>query len=217
MPTLYIETNFLVGVAKGQDPVRRRLTSAPPSFRVAIPSICFMEALSRFEADGKQWRRYQEQFNFVLREAQRDLESLHAASLANHLEESLLEGADLQNDIRERLEKTMLWLAEHAEQIPLEPGLMRNHLEYRLVRGDPTDNLILHTIMHHSRSNRTVPNAFRERECSGFRYCRYKSEIDPLGIRYFRRNRRRPRLAHLTESSYFRPILKGLLLVVVES
>jgi hypothetical protein len=187
MPTLYIETNFLVGLAKGQDPGGSRLVSAPPPCRVAIPGICLMEALSRFEADAKQWRRHREQFNFVLREAKRDLESLHAASLAQHLEESLLGGEDLQREIRGRLETAMRWLADHAEQVPVGPDLIRDHLDNRLVIEDPTDNLILHSVMYHARSNPDGPLAFASENVQDFESLVISQQLASLGIRYFRR------------------------------
>lgn len=186
MPKLYIETNFLVGLAKGQDPAARRLVSAPPPCRVAIPSICFMEALSRFEADAKQWRRHRDQFNLVLRETRRDLESLHAASFVRHLEESLIEADHLQDDIKERLEQTMLWLADHGEQIPLDPVLIRNAMAEPLFE-DPTDNLILHTIMQHARANPDSPMAFASENVHDFGSLDVSRQLEPLAIRYFRR------------------------------
>lgn len=186
MPTLYIETNFLVGLAKGQDPGARRLVSASPPCRVAIPGICLMEALSRFEADAKQWRRHQEQFNFVLREMRRDLESLHAASFAQHLEESLIDGDNLQNDIKERLGRGMLWLAEHGEPIPVEAVLIRHALAGPLL-DDPTDNLILHSVMHHARSNPDGPLAFASENVQDFENLVISQRLASLGIRYFRR------------------------------
>ncbi len=159
MPRLYLETNFLMGLVKGQDPEARQLISGPLPVPVVLPGVCFMETLSRFEGDAKQWRRAKEQLNSLLREARRDLESSRASTLAHHLQQSLLEGEELQNDLRKRLADITLWLAGHGELISLDSNSMRDFVEKRLL-PDPTDNLILHSIMQHSRSNPDAPCAF---------------------------------------------------------
>ncbi|GAA6614529.1 hypothetical protein [Scytonema sp. NUACC26] len=44
---LYIETNFAMSIATGRDPqANQLLLNIPPSIQIAIPSVCFMEALS---------------------------------------------------------------------------------------------------------------------------------------------------------------------------
>ena len=53
MVVLYIETNFLMSVAKGQDPqADSLLQNTPSSVRLAIPGICYMEALSIYMGGG---------------------------------------------------------------------------------------------------------------------------------------------------------------------
>ena len=47
---LYIETNFLMSIATGRDPKADDLLAQPPEgLRLAIPQVCFMEALSVFK------------------------------------------------------------------------------------------------------------------------------------------------------------------------
>ncbi len=47
---LYVETNFLMGIAKGQDSqAEDLLRNTPNSVRLAVPSFCFVEALTTLE------------------------------------------------------------------------------------------------------------------------------------------------------------------------
>ena len=56
---LYVETNFPMSIATGRDPqANTLLLNTPASVRIAIPSTCFMEALSALEADQKYRRRF---------------------------------------------------------------------------------------------------------------------------------------------------------------
>lgn len=51
---LYIETNFLMGIAKGQDPqAQNLLLNTPTSIAIVIPSICYVEALTTLEQEEK--------------------------------------------------------------------------------------------------------------------------------------------------------------------
>jgi hypothetical protein len=51
---LYVETNFLMGIAEGQDPqAEDLLRNTPNSVRLATPSICFVEALTTLEQEEK--------------------------------------------------------------------------------------------------------------------------------------------------------------------
>jgi hypothetical protein len=53
--SLYIETNFLWSIATGRDPDASSLLTRPPDgLKVAIPQICFMEALSVLNHDRRQ-------------------------------------------------------------------------------------------------------------------------------------------------------------------
>lgn len=51
MAILYIETNFVVGAARGQDPDADALLGVPSkALRILLPSVCVMETLSREES-----------------------------------------------------------------------------------------------------------------------------------------------------------------------
>ena len=70
---LYIETNFLISIAKGQDPqADTLLQNTPSSVRIAIPSICYVEALSRWKDELKYSERFQSELKLRLNDANRD-------------------------------------------------------------------------------------------------------------------------------------------------
>ncbi len=51
---LYVETNFAMSIATGRDPqANTLLLNTPTSVQIAIPSVCYMEALSVLEAHQK--------------------------------------------------------------------------------------------------------------------------------------------------------------------
>jgi len=87
--TLYVETNYPVGYAKGQDGFADGLVNPGLwPFRLAIPDICLMEALSVLNAERKTRRDFVEKLRYQIREAQRNQTSPDARSLQSHLEQA---------------------------------------------------------------------------------------------------------------------------------
>lgn len=119
---LYVETHLIVGLAKGQDRAARVMIDgdAPP-FRLVMPGICCMEALSVFERDDKQRRIFRESLVAQFREAQRDLMSVHAAAVAVYLTQAILEFDETTNEIETRLVEALSRISVVAEIIPLAP------------------------------------------------------------------------------------------------
>lgn len=86
---LYVETNYPVGFAKGQDPGSDSLAGPDPrAFRLAFPSICFMEALTVLNAETKSRNKFLDELERQIREVGRDGTSPNALSLVAHLKEA---------------------------------------------------------------------------------------------------------------------------------
>lgn len=63
MVILYVETNFLMAIAKRQDlEAENLLCSLPSSIRIVIPNFCYVEALNRWETE----KYYVQEFEKIL-------------------------------------------------------------------------------------------------------------------------------------------------------
>jgi len=65
-----------MSIATGRDPQAYNLLSTPPSsVRIAIPSICCMEALSALEDELKRRNRFENDLNLQISQLRRDVTS----------------------------------------------------------------------------------------------------------------------------------------------
>lgn len=153
MPILYIETNFLMSIALGRDAEASNLLLNPPaSVEIAIPEVCCMESLSAFESEQKRRFRFSNELRQQNGQLRRDLTSVCASSLLSYLDMSLRENENLLNNIKNRLFIALENIAANATTIPLSPEVIRATLSNSLIFEEPTDNLILQTILSHART-----------------------------------------------------------------
>ncbi len=156
MPILYVETNFLMGIALGRDAEAGNLLGNPPaSLEIAIPEVCCMESLSAFESERKRRFRFNNELNPQISQLRRDLTSNAAQSLLSYLELSQQENEYLLYDIKRRLFMALENIAANATTIPLSPEIIRTTLSNSLMFEEPTDNLIFQTILSHARTRPT--------------------------------------------------------------
>ena len=156
----YIETNLPMSIATGRDPqANTLLLNTPASVRIAIPSICYMEALSALEADLKYRRRFSDELRLRLSDAERNLTSQHAQSLFLHLRQALAENRALLEEVKEVLFATLNQLAMKAEMIALTAEMVQASLQPSST-NEPTDNLILNCILYHARLHPTEVKVF---------------------------------------------------------
>ena len=103
MVILYVETNFLMGIAKGQDSqAEYLLQNIPPSLRLAIPSICFVEALTTLEQEEKYNQDFLQKLDIQIHEAERDKNSQISELLVSLLRQSKVGFFERKNDIKRR-------------------------------------------------------------------------------------------------------------------
>jgi len=158
---LYIETNFLMSIATGRDDLAFQLLENPPaSVKIAIPSICCLEALSALEDEIKRRNRFENELNLQISQLRRDKTSLFAKSLLSLLEQSLSENRGFVNDIEFRLFQAMAKVAETAEIIELTNNILRESLSTKIITKEPTDNLIIHAILEDAKINPTETKVF---------------------------------------------------------
>ncbi|MEH1846677.1 MAG: hypothetical protein V7L25_17190 [Nostoc sp.] len=101
---LYVETNFLVGIAKGQDtPAQDLLQNTPSSLRLVVPSICFVESLTTLEQEEKYNLDFLRKLDIQINQAERD-NSDNARLLVSRLEQSRTSFFQRTNEIKERFD-----------------------------------------------------------------------------------------------------------------
>lgn len=148
---VYVETNFLMSVALGRDARGGDLLALATSakLRVAIPAGCYMEAFSAFEDEGNRRGRFRAELENQIAQLRRDITSPHAGELLRHLEESKLVNARLLDDVQDRLFRFVEQAAPVFEQIHAPPSILVEAVTIPLI-ADPTDNLILRSVLDHA-------------------------------------------------------------------
>jgi hypothetical protein len=147
---VYVETNFLMSVAMGREARGDDLLAAvSPSVRVVIPSACFMESFSAFEDEQKRRNWFRAELDKQIVQLRRDTTSANAGTLLRRLEESRTANDQLLNDVQARLFQLVDRAADVLDRIPTTPAVLRAAVGKMLI-PDPTDNLILHSIIDHA-------------------------------------------------------------------
>ena len=152
MTILYIETNFLIGVSTGrEDGATEILARVGPDFKLAIPGICFFEALSWVEGETRRRSAFTRMLTDQIGQLERDLTSAHAKTLHLLLSQARVENDFLLVDTIDRLRSAVAILARSAETIELKPQVLEQSEVERVIE-ERTDNLILHCILDHART-----------------------------------------------------------------
>lgn len=160
MVILYVETNFLMAIAKGQDlEAENLLRYLPPSIRIVISNICYIEALNRWEKEKYYAQEFEKELNKQINNSERDLTSPNAHSFLMYLEQTRILNKSLLNDIQSRLFNAIDVLLIKAEIINLDSSIIRNICEAAIIqpetliiKQDIMDNLILQCIINHAKS-----------------------------------------------------------------
>jgi rRNA-processing protein FCF1 len=147
---VYVETNFLMSVAMGREAMGDDLLAAvSASVRVAIPSGCYMESFSAFEDEQKRRNWFRAELEKQISQLRRDTTSTNAGTLLRRLEESRIANDQLLNDVQVRLFQFVDRAAGVLERILETPAILHAAVSNMLI-PDPTDNLILHSILDHA-------------------------------------------------------------------
>ncbi len=147
---IYIETNFLMSVAMGREARCDDLLSAvSASVCVAIPSGCYLESFSAFEDEQKRRNWFRAELDKQMVQLRRDTTSANASTLLRRLEDSRTANDQLLNDVQARLFQLVDRAADVLDRIPTTPAVLRAAVGNMLI-PDPTDNLILPSIIDHA-------------------------------------------------------------------
>jgi hypothetical protein len=144
---LYVETNFLMGVAMGQEAKGDDLLDAISShFRVVMPSGCYMESFSTIEHQKGLRNSFKDQLDTQITQLRRDITSANAKTLLNHLEQSRIANDKLLNDVLNRLFTFIDKAGLVIDALHPTAAILHSAVTNSIIAG-PTDNLILLTIL----------------------------------------------------------------------
>ncbi|HYW20001.1 MAG TPA: PIN domain-containing protein [Nodularia sp. (in: cyanobacteria)] len=157
MITVYIETNFFIAFAKNQDKESEELVidrgSDPiSSIKIVSPTICFMEALSVLENERQRSNSFKVRMVDEISKLKGDVHSEYSKEIQRYLEQAKIQSDRRINDINIRLFEVLTWAANNVDLINLEPSILIDSLNQRFI-PDPTDNLILHSILNHAKTS----------------------------------------------------------------
>jgi hypothetical protein len=108
-----------------------------------------MESFSAFEDEQKRRNWFREELDQQIVQLRRDTTSANAGTLLRRLEESRIANDDLLDDVQARLFQLLDRAAGILEPIPETPAIIHSAVTAMLI-PDPTDNLILHSILDHA-------------------------------------------------------------------
>ena len=183
--TLYVETNFLISHAKGQDEdASRLLLEGHPTIHLAIPAICFMEALTVFEAEQKVRGIRNEKLKNFAREVDRDRLSSIAPTLARDLKSAIIVSDEHLDEIKDRLNFAMSTLSRTADFIELTEQTVASAITSTFT-DDPTDNLILACVAGHATNHPDAAKAFVSANAKDYKRPDVLDLLDRSGVRYF--------------------------------
>jgi hypothetical protein len=149
-----------MSIVMGRDPVAETLLDGPDaSTRLAFPSICYMEALTAIRHELWIRESFGVELDRQVVQVTRNLISPHARSFLAHLAPCLESNSDLLNDLRDRFNQTLDRLSRKAEFIELNTQVIGSSLSARYV-DDPTDNLIVCSIVDHAQTHPAETKAF---------------------------------------------------------
>jgi hypothetical protein len=162
------------------------LSSPPPSLRLVIPVVCFMEAFSALEDERKRHNRLVgETFQQQIRQLRRNVVSPRIHPLIDHLDKSVGGLQAVFNDARNRLYEAIEKLRTSAELIALTPEILGASVARPLI-NDPTDDLILASILDHAASHLSEMKAFLSENRKDFDEKPYPKEaLKAAGVKYF--------------------------------
>jgi predicted nucleic acid-binding protein len=188
-PICYVETNYLIGVSRGQlvseDHAENLVRDVFPDLRVVIPEVCFMEALKVMEEERKGRAQFHIALEERARQARRDHVFDAAPALAGYLEQAIIASDEHLGMTELCLWETLASFAADAELIPLNFDLVDRFLDYEYL-GDPSDNLILHCICDHARAHPQGKKAFVTEDVH-FKEAKVVEFLKSRGIRHFQK------------------------------
>ncbi|MBW4617593.1 MAG: DUF4935 domain-containing protein [Desmonostoc vinosum HA7617-LM4] len=186
MAILYIETNFLMGIAKGQDPqAEDLLKNTPSSIHLVIPSICYVEAMTTLEQEEKYNLDFLHRLKIQINEAEREQISQNAKRLVSRLRQCQVMLNKRTNEIEQRFYATFHNLSNKAEMITLNHDILQSILNRNILSKHAIDRLILECIIYHARLHTSENKIFLSANTKEFGKREVREILQNNSIQYF--------------------------------
>jgi uncharacterized protein with PIN domain len=154
---LYIETNLIMAIAKGQDEqAEQLLNNIPANICLMIPSICYMEAIVALQNERKRRKDFLNNVKLEITESERSLTS-DVSSLVNDLEKARLAYDQFLNEFEGRFLDAITLVRTKVTSIDLPLNSLIATLTDPILSKEKQlrDNLILQCILDHAQLHPT--------------------------------------------------------------
>lgn len=185
---LYLETNFIMAIAKGRDGLVENILQNPPDYlTIAIPSICLMESLVAWEREEKRSQSFRQAVGIEINEAKRNHRLQDAQSVVDFLQQSITAYENLLLDFEKRFENVFEILKTKVELIhPKIENLQLTFAQPLLPQSkERRDDFILRCILDHAQANSEETKAFFSENTKQFRQSDVIESFREVGITYF--------------------------------
>ncbi|WP_442949660.1 PIN domain-containing protein [Nostoc sp.] len=182
---IYVETNFLMSIAQGQDSqAQELLQNIPSSLRMAVPSICFVESLTTLEQEEKYNLDFLGKLDIQINQAERD-NSDNARLLLFRLEQSRTSFLERNNEVKERFDIAFNQLISKSEMITLSTGIFQGTLNREIFDKHIIDRVILECIIFHAGLHPNEKKLFLSANSKEFGRREVIEVLRDSGIQYF--------------------------------
>lgn len=162
------------------------LSSSESEVRLALPAVCVMEAISAFDWKRIERNRLKDELDRQLSQLQRSINVQAAQRLATELTQADLTNAELLSELFQRLDETLLGIANRAQLIPISAEIIQHQAQLsRKTELDRDDALILASILAHSKSESTPRKAFLTANFKDFEKEPVRLLLAEAGIKQF--------------------------------
>ncbi|BAY44694.1 hypothetical protein SAMD00079811_22950 [Scytonema sp. HK-05] len=175
-----------MSIAKGQDcQAEDLLKNTPTSVRLAVPSICYVEALTTWEQEEKYSKDFLRRVDIQINEAARDKTSQNAQLLRTLLDQARVSFNKRTNDIEQLFYSAFNQLSSKAEMITLNTGILQENLNRPILEKHVIDKLILECIVHHARLHPNETKVFLSSNSKEFGKREVTEVLQDTGVQYF--------------------------------
>ena len=184
---LYIETNFILGIATGRDSLGESLLKdLPKQINLFMPSVCYLELLVALENEKKRNKQFIESVKIEINEANRKIKLPNSKNVVNILKQSSLSYEQLFNDFESRLIDTVSLLEKHVQWINPQAGDLKKTLTEPILTKEKEmrDNLILQSILTHAQNIKTN-KVFLSSNSKQFNQTSVQMEFKAVNLKYF--------------------------------
>ena len=184
---LYLETNTLIGAAKGRvshfDEV---LTIPREKLALALPSACIFEALNALDDHRARERSFEAALKMRVRELERDRSGAVAAKVISGLKDAQLAYARYLDDLHSRLLRVVEAVSRRAISVDIVPATLERHAKTPIIKR-AADNLILAAVVQHAVDHPEPPATFLTDNTTDFDTPPVHTLLREHGIHYFTR------------------------------